>query len=245
MSSEDKHKKKKAKKKLPEHLEVQRQNVICGAEMNFHVSRQQQQGVAHALSAAVKVPDRPAHSHLVGHTNSTARRMYSMKWPNLQQVAAAVYCSSRPPALHQPANPSSATCRPPLPQPLPASMQTSTSTSANMYAPMGVDNSWSFREFVDNMQIKVNRLTKESMEFELIGVDPAIANALRRILIAEVPTIAIEHVFIINNTSVIQVRPGAGAAARVPTHTRRSCATAGRVAWITHTGRQHVLGMAP
>jgi hypothetical protein len=39
MSSEDKHRKKKAKKKLPEHLEVQRENVICGAEMNFHVRR--------------------------------------------------------------------------------------------------------------------------------------------------------------------------------------------------------------
>jgi DNA-directed RNA polymerase I and III subunit RPAC1 len=48
------------------------------------------------------------------------------------------------------------------------------------------------------------------MEFDLIGVDPSIANALRRILIAEVPTIAIEHVFIVNNTSIIQVRGGGG-----------------------------------
>lgn len=31
------------------------------------------------------------------------------------------------------------------------------------------------------------------------------ANSLRRIMIAEVPTMAIEHVFIINNTSIIQV----------------------------------------
>jgi hypothetical protein len=43
------------------------------------------------------------------------------------------------------------------------------------------------------------------MEFDLIGCDPAIANALRRILIAEVPTVAIEHVFVINNTAIIQV----------------------------------------
>jgi hypothetical protein len=43
------------------------------------------------------------------------------------------------------------------------------------------------------------------MEFDLVGVDPSVANALRRILIAEVPTVAIEHVFIINNTSIIQV----------------------------------------
>ncbi|KAK2640116.1 hypothetical protein Ddye_027911 [Dipteronia dyeriana] len=42
------------------------------------------------------------------------------------------------------------------------------------------------------------------MEFDLIGIDPSIANAFRRILIAELPTMAIEKVFIANNTSVIQ-----------------------------------------
>lgn len=40
--------------------------------------------------------------------------------------------------------------------------------------------------------------------FSLIGLDAAIANAFRRILIAEVPTLAIEFVFVHNNTSVIQ-----------------------------------------
>ncbi|XP_070578554.1 DNA-directed RNA polymerases I and III subunit RPAC1-like isoform X2 [Ptychodera flava] len=42
------------------------------------------------------------------------------------------------------------------------------------------------------------------MEFDMIGVDASIANAFRRILIAEVPTMAIEKVFIYNNTSIIQ-----------------------------------------
>ena len=42
------------------------------------------------------------------------------------------------------------------------------------------------------------------MEFDLIGVDASIANAFRRILIAEVPTMAIESVYIFQNTSVIQ-----------------------------------------
>lgn len=70
---------------------------------------------------------------------------------------------------------------------------------------MGVDNSWNFAEFKDNFQIVIKKLDKEVMEFDMIGVDPAIANALRRILIAEVPTIAIEHVFVVNNTSIIQV----------------------------------------
>ena len=38
----------------------------------------------------------------------------------------------------------------------------------------------------------------------MVGVDAAIANALRRILLAEVPSMAIEKVFINNNTSIIQ-----------------------------------------
>lgn len=37
-----------------------------------------------------------------------------------------------------------------------------------------------------------------------MGIDAAIANAFRRILIAEIPTLAIEYVFVHNNTSVIQ-----------------------------------------
>ena len=43
------------------------------------------------------------------------------------------------------------------------------------------------------------------MKFDMVGIDPAIANAFRRILIAEVPSMAIEHVFYINNTSIITV----------------------------------------
>jgi len=38
---------------------------------------------------------------------------------------------------------------------------------------------------------------------ELIGIDASFANALRRIMIAEVPTIAIEHVYMWNNSSII------------------------------------------
>ena len=40
-------------------------------------------------------------------------------------------------------------------------------------------------------------------QLDLVGVDASIANALRRILIAEVPALAIEHVYVWNNTSVI------------------------------------------
>ncbi len=38
----------------------------------------------------------------------------------------------------------------------------------------------------------------------MIGIDASIANAFRRILLAEIPTMAIEKVYINNNTSVIQ-----------------------------------------
>lgn len=46
--------------------------------------------------------------------------------------------------------------------------------------------------------------TPEECVFELVGVDAPIANALRRILLSEVPTMAIETVFIQRNTSIIQ-----------------------------------------
>ena len=55
------------------------------------------------------------------------------------------------------------------------------------------------------MQVVVNWIKNNDMEFDLINIDPAIANAIRRILIAEVPTMAIEHVFYVNNTSIISV----------------------------------------
>nr|CCA21673.1 DNAdirected RNA polymerase I and III subunit RPAC1 p [Albugo laibachii Nc14] len=54
------------------------------------------------------------------------------------------------------------------------------------------------------IQIQIKHLDDQEMEFDLIGVDPSIANALRRILLSEVPTMAIEHVYIWNNSSIIQ-----------------------------------------
>jgi DNA-directed RNA polymerase I and III subunit RPAC1 len=55
-------------------------------------------------------------------------------------------------------------------------------------------------------KLKINFVWKEHMmlEFDMIGVDPSLINAFRRILISEVPTMAIEKVHIFNNTSIIQ-----------------------------------------
>ncbi|OBZ65907.1 DNA-directed RNA polymerases I and III subunit RPAC1 [Grifola frondosa] len=65
------------------------------------------------------------------------------------------------------------------------------------------DHSWDLSKFKKTLQVSVKRLSQRSVEFDLVGVDASIANAFRRILIAEVPTIAIEHVYVWNNTSVI------------------------------------------
>lgn len=74
-----------------------------------------------------------------------------------------------------------------------------------MFMALGISNAWDFEEWVQNFRIKVQSKDKLDTKFDMIGIDPAIANAFRRILIAEVPTMAIEHVFYINNTSIITV----------------------------------------
>jgi DNA-directed RNA polymerase subunit D len=55
----------------------------------------------------------------------------------------------------------------------------------------------------ENMQIEVLSRDKDSIRFLLKGVSPAFSNALRRAMIAEVPTMAIEDVMIIENSSVL------------------------------------------
>ena len=52
---------------------------------------------------------------------------------------------------------------------------------------------------------------QDEIEFDMLGVDAAIANTVRRILLAEVPTMAAESCLFYNNTSIIQdeVRLGA------------------------------------
>ena len=50
------------------------------------------------------------------------------------------------------------------------------------------------KDFIKNLKIKILHLDEETVKFDLIGVDPSLANALRRIMISEVPTMAIEKV---------------------------------------------------
>ena len=53
------------------------------------------------------------------------------------------------------------------------------------------------------MAVEVKRISQRSAEVDVIGVDASIANAIRRTLIADVPSICIENVYVWNNTSVI------------------------------------------
>lgn len=65
-------------------------------------------------------------------------------------------------------------------------MKTENIIYSGAYAAMGVDNSLRLDEFRKNFKVKVMKLSEEDMEFDLIGIDASIANALRRILISEV-----------------------------------------------------------
>ncbi|XP_006638733.2 DNA-directed RNA polymerases I and III subunit RPAC1 isoform X2 [Lepisosteus oculatus] len=68
----------------------------------------------------------------------------------------------------------------------------------------GYDDTWNRKKFEEKFRIDVIRMDENTLEFDMVGIDAAIANAFRRILLAEVPTMAIEKVFVYNNTSIVQ-----------------------------------------
>lgn len=55
----------------------------------------------------------------------------------------------------------------------------------------------------EKFDLKVLSKEENELVFELIGCDVSFANALRRVLLAEVPTVALEYVYMINNTSLL------------------------------------------
>lgn len=67
----------------------------------------------------------------------------------------------------------------------------------------GEDLSWDIEKFSRGLSIKFHANSYDEATFSLIGADASIANAFRRILIAEVPSLAIEYCFFMDNTSVI------------------------------------------
>lgn len=65
------------------------------------------------------------------------------------------------------------------------------------------DSSTNLAKFKSSLQIKLQCVSNDFVEFDLIGINASFANALRRILLAEIPTMAIEDVFVHRNTSII------------------------------------------
>ena len=76
--------------------------------------------------------------------------------------------------------------------------------SPDAYSAYGVNNQLTVEAFSSDFSVDVIQLSKDRMVFDLIGCEAPIANALRRILLAEVPTMAIEKCVIFQNTSIIQ-----------------------------------------
>ncbi|XP_060163814.1 DNA-directed RNA polymerases I and III subunit RPAC1 isoform X2 [Globicephala melas] len=68
----------------------------------------------------------------------------------------------------------------------------------------GYDDAWDQDRFEKDFRVDVVHMDENSLEFDMVGIDAAIANAFRRILLAEVPTMAVEKVLVYNNTSIVQ-----------------------------------------
>ncbi len=54
-----------------------------------------------------------------------------------------------------------------------------------------------------DIEIEILEIDKEHIKFILKNVDTSYANSLRRVMISEIPTMAIELVYIEKNTTVI------------------------------------------
>lgn len=77
------------------------------------------------------------------------------------------------------------------------------SYGARTFSPLGYDNTFSLDDFRSQVRIDISHSTDEQTIFDIVNIDAPIANALRRILLVEVPSVAIEIVRFHNNTSVM------------------------------------------
>jgi len=81
-------------------------------------------------------------------------------------------------------------------------VNTSSSNVAGNY--FGKQKGFDVKEASENLKACVVKMDRLDMEFDLVGYDPAIANALRRILLSDIPSMAIEKVHMYQNTSIMQ-----------------------------------------
>ncbi|KAG9257876.1 DNA-directed RNA polymerases I [Emericellopsis atlantica] len=68
----------------------------------------------------------------------------------------------------------------------------------------GEDEAFSLDRFRDGFSVDFHQNDPFHASFSLMGIDASLSNAFRRILISEIPTLAVENVFIEINTSVVQ-----------------------------------------
>ncbi|EED88775.1 dna-directed RNA polymerase I 40kDa polypeptide, rpo1-1-like protein, partial [Thalassiosira pseudonana CCMP1335] len=95
----------------------------------------------------------------------------------------------------------------PIPDPSVGSYEVSSSGLHFLHAPsppLPADGTEFLSRIRQNFSLRVlERPSKNELVFEVVGVDVSFANALRRIMIAEIPTMALEHVYMWNNSSLI------------------------------------------
>ncbi|KAH8725291.1 DNA-directed RNA polymerase [Phaeosphaeriaceae sp. PMI808] len=68
----------------------------------------------------------------------------------------------------------------------------------------GENHEWDLDYFTQNFNVQFHNHSPYDTSFSLTGIDTSVSNAFRRILLSEIPTLAIEDVFIFQNTSIIQ-----------------------------------------
>ncbi|KAK4469114.1 hypothetical protein MN116_006699 [Schistosoma mekongi] len=69
----------------------------------------------------------------------------------------------------------------------------------------GVEDPWNLNIFKKKFHVEIicRGEDTDTMEFDMINLDCSFANAIRRILVSEVPSLAIERVYITQNTSIM------------------------------------------
>ncbi|ORX99899.1 DNA-directed RNA polymerase [Clohesyomyces aquaticus] len=99
----------------------------------------------------------------------------------------------------------------------------------------GEDHSWDLEHFKQHVQVQFHTNHELDSSFSLTRIDTSLANAFRRILLAEIPTLAIESVFIFQNTSVIQDEVLAHRLGLIPL-----CGDRSAISWLKwHRGPAH------
>lgn len=74
---------------------------------------------------------------------------------------------------------------------------------AGSFATIAIDNGFDPTKFEEELEFDIRSLDKNDLEVEIHGFDAPLANALRRIIIAEIPTVAIDKAVLYQNTSII------------------------------------------